>query len=1183
MSALRVCSRPAIALLFVLAMALTAFPIGGVPTALAAASLQLSQSTAGTGDPIVVAGHGFHPGDGVVIRVNFAVAGGSHPIQTSAAVDNAGNFQGAFTIPDGTVPQIYSITAQDFHKDVASQQLKVLRVVTLNVGSHAQAFPVRAGHNFYVRGTGFLAGDQVNLSAIFPLYGGNSFTENKSAQADSHGRFNDLLMTVPATAKPGTVTLVGVGQRNKAKASADINVVYRPAIALDAASVRPGSSITVLGSGFVPGASVQLSVTIPRSNSSSVTLNKTARADGNGNFSTPLTLPASATPGAYTLTATGGVSGAHTSTQLKVSVQATVALNPDKVYPGGTVLVSGGGYSSDVPITITAMLPVFGGGSRTVTVTTRTGPKGNFAKHLGIPGNTAAGLITVTAKGPHAQVSAHLQVLHLASGVTVTPASVIPGSAVSVHGTGYLTGVTVDIGLQVTLTNGSKSTLSTSATTDAQGRFTATLHIPADVRAGSYSVAARSTASGRTRSTTLSIVRASSHLAVDPGVASPGQAVSILGNGYSAGVTVNVSVAFSLYGGGNRTVTVAAQTNGSGQFSTHLAIPANAAAQQATVVAQGPSTRTTGVLSVRHINATIQTSSAYTSPGTTISVTGNGYLASDRIAVSAVVKLRDGSSKTLTASAVTDKNGRFTAQLQIPANGTAGTYSIVARSTLTGRAPTVRLVIAKLAPSIVAVPATAAPGTVVTVNGFSFAPGQAITVSLNGQKAGTVTTNSAGKFAAKITVPGSAASGTYAITAASAAGRTATLKLAVQRQVATHFYFAAFYTGRGYHEYLNLLNPSGTQAQVTITYQPTVGATHTKSLTVGAYSRLTEDVNADLGTHVSAGAVVAADVPIAAERLVRHGTDFTGGPGSISPSTIWYFANGNTDHRYREFLAIENPNSGPVQVAVHFLPTHHRAFTIYRNVPATSRTTVKVNTYVHNDAVGATVTANSPVVVNRTIYIRHGITSKIGVKAPRTTWYFAGGPSDQSAHHWIGAINPANHAVAITLHTYGPNGQSLGTVQGRLNAFGRAGYLINKIAHQTNAAVVLVSSGPIVAEQTTYAGRMHDTSTDTFGVYAPAKTWEFASVNTQAGEADVLTLFNPALTPISVVVQFMNGKVIERTYIVAPLSQQRIDVGSVAPNQQLGLVVTSNNPLVVLNRAFANNRLGSETSTGIHL
>jgi hypothetical protein len=142
-----------------------------------------------------------------------------------------------------------------------------------------------------VRGTGFLAGDQVNLSAIFPLYGGNSFTENKSAQADSHGRFNDLLMTVPATAKPGTVTLVAVGQRNKAKASADINVVYRPAIALDAASVRPGSSITVLGSGFVPGASVQLSVTIPRSNSSSVTLNKTARADGNGNFSTPSLCP----------------------------------------------------------------------------------------------------------------------------------------------------------------------------------------------------------------------------------------------------------------------------------------------------------------------------------------------------------------------------------------------------------------------------------------------------------------------------------------------------------------------------------------------------------------------------------------------------------------------------------------------------------------------------------------------------------------------------------------------------------------------------------------------------------------------------------------------------------------------------------------------------------------------------
>jgi len=1183
MSALRICSRPAIALLLVLAMALSVFQVGTAPTALAAASLQISQSTAGTGDTISVVGHGFHPGDGVVIRVNFAVANGSHPIQTSAAVNNAGDFQATFTVPDGTVPQIYSVTAQDFHKDVASLQLKVLRVVTVDVGGKAQAFPVRAGHSFYVRGAGFLAGDQVNLSATFPLYGGNSFTENKSGQADGHGRVNDLLMSVPATAKPGTVSLVAVGQRNKAKASASINVVYRPSISLDAASVRPGSSITVLGSGFVPGASIQLSITIPRSNSSSVTLTKTATADGSGNFSTPLTLPASTTPGVYALTATGGISGAHASTQLKVSVQATIALNPDRVYPGGTVLVSGGGFSSNVPITITVVLSVFGGGNRTVTVTTQTGAKGNFAKHLVIPANTAAGSSTVRASGPHAQAGAQLQVRHLASGVTVSPTSVIPGSTVTVHGTGYLAGAKVDIALRVTLTNGSASTLTTSATADARGRLTATLHIPAGVRAGSYSLTARNAASGRTRSTSLSIVRASSHLAVNPGVVSPGQAISVQGNGYSAGVTVNVSVAFALYGGGHRTVTVAAQTNGSGEFSTHLAVPANAAAQQVAVVAQGPSTRTSGVLSVRHLNATIQTSSAYASPGTTVTVTGTGYLASDRIDISAVVKLRDGSSKTLTTSAVTDKNGRFTAQLQVPANGTAGTYSVVAKSTMTGRAPTARLVIAKLAPSVVAVPATAAPGTVVTVNGFSFAPGQVITISLNGQKVSTVTTDKAGKFAAKITVPSNAASGAYAITAASAAGRTAKLSLTVQRQVATHFYFAAFYTGRGYQEYLNLLNPSGTQAQVTITYQPTVGATHTKSLTVGAHSRLTEDVNADLGTHVSAGAVVSADVPIAAERLVRHGTDFTGGPGSTSPSTIWYFANGNTDHHYREFLAIENPNSGPVQVAVHFLPTHHRAFTIYRNIPATSRTTVKVNTYVHNDAVGATVTSNSPVVVNRTIYIHHGMTSKIGVKAPRTTWYFAGGPSDQSAHHWIGAINPANHAVSVTLHTYGPNGQSLGTVQGQLPAFGRAGYLINKIAHQTNAAVVLVSSGPIVAEQTTYAGRMHDASTDTFGVYAPAKTWEFASVNTQAGEADVLTLFNPALTPISVVVQFMNGKVIERTYIVAPLSQQRIDVGSVAPSQQLGLVVTSNNPLVVLNRAFANNRLGSETSTGIHL
>ncbi len=356
----------------------------------------------------------------------------------------------------------------------------------------------------------------------------------------------------------------------------------------------------------------------------------------------------------------------------------------------------------------------------------------------------------------------------------------------------------------------------------------------------------------------------------------------------------------------------------------------------------------------------------------------------------------------------------------------------------------------------------------------------------------------------------------------------------------------------------------------------------TKTITIAAHSRATENVNSDLGAHVSAAAAVSADVPIVAERLVYHGVDGSIVPGAHRTSTVWYFANGNTSRSYREYIAVQNPNSGPVQVAIHFLPTHHRAFTAYRTMGAFSRTTFKVNSYVRHDAVGVTVTANGPIIANRTTFILHGMTSKVGVTAPHTTWYFAAGPSNPSARNWIGAINPTNHRSYMTMHVYDRYGNEVGSVHRFLKPYARVGLLVNRIGHGPNAAVVLTTSRPIVAEQTTYAGRMHNQSTDTFGAIAPAKIWSFAAVDTAGGAQDQLDLFNPSLLPEPIVVQFItsSGGVTNRTYIVNPLSHQAVDVGSVEPNQQLGLVAASSEPFVALNRYTFNNGQGSATSIG---
>lgn len=971
---------------------------GLLPAALpaAAAGIQLSRSTAAPGDNVAVTGSGFAANGSVVVQTDFNVQGSMKRYQSAVTAGGNGSFTASITVPAGTYPGTYRITARDFHRGTATADLTVEQVVPLTAGGSASSRTIGAGHGFFVRGTGFGSGETVSITATFPLFSGNSLTETKSATTDKNGAFPDVAMVVPANAKPGTVTVTGTGGTSKKKGTGNVTVVYRPSLALKPATAPPGGSVDIGGQGFIPGSKVTVSVSIPRTGGTTESFSKDGTPDAKGAFTVTLSLPSDVKPGDYHITAVDAANNLKAAATLKVSVHPVISLKPASTSPGGSTTVTGAGYGAGVSVTVSATFPLYGGGSKTVTATGHTSGSGTFSATLAVPGNAAAATVTVTAKGPNGQGSAKLQIGHVGAKITVSPASAIPGGSVT--------------------------------------------------------------------------------------------------------------------------------------------------------------------------------------------VTGSGYPGGDKVEVSVTLKLTNGSSQTVTVAATVNGKGQFTTRLQIPGAADGGTYTVVGKSTSSGRAPTGRLIIAKLAPSVVVVPTVAVPGTPVTVRGFGFAAGETVTISLDGQKVGTATANSAGQLSLRFTVPGSTSAGTSRVDLAGNTGRRASINLTVNRTISTHFYFASLYTGTGYHEYLTFVNETEIRARVGITYTRTNGTTLAKNFTMGAHSRFTEDVNADLGPKVSAGAVIDTDVPIVAERVVFHYGDGSDVPGTTTPANIWYFANGNTSRAYREYVAVENPNKSAIQIAAHFLPTHHAAFTITRNMPATSRTTIKVSQYVPKDAVGVIITSNSPIVANRTIFIKHGMNSKIGVTAPQRTWYFAAGPTDGAARHWIGVINPFNRRSYITLHAYGPGGSELGTVTGWLKPYARVGYLMNKVAHQTDVAIALTASQPIVAEQTTYIGNMHDASTDTFGVPAPAKSWQFANVSTTSGQGATLSLFNPNLAPIPIVVQYVtaSGRAVQATYVVGPLQHQNIDVGSAVPNSQMGILVASNNAFVALNRIFFNNGRGAMTSIGVH-
>ncbi|GAC1467369.1 MAG: hypothetical protein NVS2B16_17260 [Chloroflexota bacterium] len=1037
-----------------------------------------------------------------------------------------------------------------------------------------------------VTGAGFAAGATVVVSVELRVQGTARGVQT-STRANTGGAFT-VPLPIPDGTNRGVYT---VRARDFHANSATQNLTVRPRIILQigktaALTVAVGHGFFALGAGYAPGETVAFTAVFPLYNGNSVTETKIGTSDKNGTVAELfLAIPRRAKQGSVLLTATGEKSGKKAIATITVTHYPILSLNPTTVRPGGATTVSGAGFVPDSTVRIALTIPRTGTTTVTLTKAVATNADGAFATPISLPSNVQPGTYVITATGDVGSFRAQRPVIVAVSpSISLQPGSAFPGQTITVVGANFSSNVQVLVSASFPVTGGASLPVSRTAQTNGAGSFSTALPVPAGALVAKVTVVAKGPHAQA--GSTLNVVRLAASLSIQPNPASPGQTVTISGAGLSAGVSVTLTAVIPLFGGGTRTVSATVGTNGQGQYTAQLRIPRHAASGPITVTARSAHGQRSVQLQVGHIPSRITISPASTVPGGSVTISGSGYNAGARIDINVTVRTHSGAAQALPLTATTNGNGQFSVVLQLPATVAGGVYTVAAKSAASGRVRTAQITVAKLVPSIVAVPTTGAPGTPLTINGFGFEPGATVALSIHGQRVSATTANGNGQFSTRAIIPHGLASGTYHIMAVSNSGRTASNPLVVNRNVATHFYFASFYTGSGYHEYLALLNPTAINARVTIGYLLGNGAPHTKTITVSAHSRATEDVNADLGPHVSAGAVVAADVPIVAERLVYHGSDGAVVPGALAPSTTWYFANGNTSHGYREYLAIENPNTGGVRVGITFFPAHSRAFTIDRTMAPTSRTTVKVKSFVPRDAVGVRVTSNGPIVVNRTIFNRHGMTSKIGVRSPHRTWYFAAGPRDGRARNWIAVTNPLNRRSYVTLRTYGPFGRELGVARGWLRPHARAGYLINRIAHQPDVSVVLTASTQVVAEQTTYVGRMADASTDTFGVPA-ARTWSFAAVNTltSGGQADVLNLFNPNLVPVPIVVQFMSGtgSVAQRTYVVGPLNHQRVDVGSVEPNAQLGIVAASSDPFIALNQGFFNNHLGSVTSTGIHV
>jgi hypothetical protein len=165
-----------------------------------------------------------------------------------------------------------------------------------------------AGASITANGSGFKAGETVEVS-----FNGSAIG---TPTVNDGGTFS-LAFTIPGNSQPGQYGLLAKGQSSGFNATTSFTVNQGTAsLTFSLPQAAPGTSLTVQGSGFRPGETVQLSFNGPVVGSST--------ADTNGLVSVTFTLP-SLSPGSYKATATGQTSGVEVTVAYAVIAGPTPA------------------------------------------------------------------------------------------------------------------------------------------------------------------------------------------------------------------------------------------------------------------------------------------------------------------------------------------------------------------------------------------------------------------------------------------------------------------------------------------------------------------------------------------------------------------------------------------------------------------------------------------------------------------------------------------------------------------------------------------------------------------------------------------------------------------------------------------------------------------------------------------
>jgi hypothetical protein len=292
-------------------------------------------------------------------------------------------------------------------------------------------------------------------------------------------------------------------------------------------------------------------------------------------------------------------------------------------------------------------------------------------------------------------------------------------------------------------------------------------------------------------------------------------------------------------------------------------------------------------------------------------------------------------------------------------------------------------------------------------------------------------------------------------------------------QAATQWYLAEGCTAPGFSARISVMNPTDSDANVSLTYMTPTGPKAGPSEVLRANSRTSYDVSATVPDEWSVSTEVKSNVPVVAERAM-FGNNSTWAHDSIGvtgASTLWYLAEGCTAPNFETWVLVQNPGDQTANVSLTYMTPSGALAGPTESVAPKSRKTFEVAKNVPDAwEVSTRITSDQPVVVERSLYgnNRTWATDSIGVTTPSSTWYLPEGCTLPWLETWVLLQNPNDKETQFKITYNTANGAVAGPAE-TLPPNSRMTYNpAHTVNNSADVSAMIESDNPIVVERAMY-------------------------------------------------------------------------------------------------------------------